>query len=94
VELRYLGHFHFALEAGHTGAGDHESLAQIELDAQARRRILESVDEVFTLFADWAEEVLRFAVAQHGDRLPLALPPSSYSAAANSEQMTGLSSVM
>lgn len=75
VELRYLGHFHFGLEAEHTGAGEHESLARIELDEETRRRTLELVDEVFGLFEDWAEEVLRFANAQLGDRLPLTLPP-------------------
>ena len=94
VELRYLGHFHSALEAGHTGAGDHESLAQIELDEQTRRKTLASVDEVFALFADWAEEVLRYALAQLGDRLPLALscpPPNN---ASRAEHMTKLSSVM
>jgi hypothetical protein len=61
VELRYLGHFHFNLEAEHTGAGDHESLAEIELDDATRQRTLEMVGEIFDLFEDWAEEVLRFA---------------------------------
>jgi hypothetical protein len=94
VELRYLGHFHSALEAGHTGAGDHESLAQIELDARTQRKILEMVDEVFGLFADWAEEVLRFAVAQLDDQRPLTLPPSPHPAVANAEHMNRLSPVM
>jgi hypothetical protein len=93
VELRYLGHFHFALEAGHTGAGDHKSLARIVLDEQTRRRTLAMVDEVFELFADWAEEVLRFAVAQLGDELPLTLPSPS-TVAANSEHLAELSPVM
>ncbi|HYG11758.1 MAG TPA: hypothetical protein VD835_17560 [Pyrinomonadaceae bacterium] len=61
IELRYLGHFHANLEAEHTGAGDHESLARIELDDATRQRTLEMVGEVFDLFDDWAEEVLRFA---------------------------------
>lgn len=95
VELRYLGHFHSALEAGHTGAGDHESLAQIELDEPTQRKTLASVDEVFALFSDWAEEVLRFAITQLGDRLPLTLPsPSPHSVAASSEQVDRLSAVM
>lgn len=93
TELRYLGHFHSALEAGHTGAGDHESLAQIELDELTRRRTLEMVHEVFDLFADWAEEVLRFAIAQLSDKLPLPLMPPP-NAAANSEHLTKLSPVM
>jgi hypothetical protein len=94
AELRYLGHFHSALEAGHTGAGDHESLALIELDAGARRKTLASVDEIFDLFSDWAEEVLRFAVAQLGDRMPLTLPPSPHPAVAASERLAQLSPVM
>jgi hypothetical protein len=95
VELRYLGHFHTALEAAHTGAGDHESLAQIELDEQTRRRAVEMVDEVFALFSDWAEEVLRFAIAQLGDRMPLTIPSSSpNSVAAGSEQVDRLTAVM
>ena len=66
IELRYLGHFHLSLEAEHTGAGDHESLARIELDDETRRRTVEMVDEIFRLFEDWAEEVLRFAVSRIG----------------------------
>jgi hypothetical protein len=97
VELRYLGHFHFNLEAEHTGAGDHESLARIELDDETRRRTLEIVDEVFGLFADWAEEVLRFAVARLSDTLSveftLPLPPPPQ-AASNTGRLTKLSSVM
>jgi hypothetical protein len=62
VELRYLGHFHTDLEAEHAGAGDHDSLAGIELDDETRRGALQMVDEIFRLFEDWSEEVLRFAV--------------------------------
>jgi hypothetical protein len=93
VELRYLGQFHSALEAGHTGAGDHQSLARIELDEQTRRRALELVDEVFALFGDWAEEVLRYAVAQLGDQLPLTLPPP-HAPVTDSARLTQLNSVM
>jgi hypothetical protein len=64
VELRYLGHFHFNLEAEHTGAGDHESLARIELDDETRQKTLAMVREIFALFAAWADEVLRFAGAR------------------------------
>jgi hypothetical protein len=70
VELRYLGHFHSNLEAAHTGAGDHESLARVGLDAATRRRTLEMVNEVFDLFDDWAAEVLRYAEAQLNRRTP------------------------
>lgn len=94
MELRYLGSFHTALEAAHTGAGDHQSLARIELDEPTRRRCLEMVDEVFALFSDWAEEVLRFAVARLGDRMLLRLPPSPPSPVAASGRFSELSSVM
>jgi hypothetical protein len=93
TELRYLGHFHSALEAGHTGAGDHESLARIELDEETRQRTVEMVNEVFGLFGDWAEEVFRFAITQLSAKLPLALAPSP-TTASDSEYMTKLSSVM
>jgi hypothetical protein len=93
TELRYLGHFHFGLEAEHTGAGDHESLARIELDERTQRRTLEMVDEVFDLFEDWAEEVLRFAHAQLGDRLTLRLMPPP-AAASNPAHWAQLSPVM
>lgn len=66
VELRYLGHFHAGLEANHTGAGDHEALARVEMDAAAERRALEMVNEVFDLFDEWAAEVLRFAESRLG----------------------------
>ncbi len=73
VELRYLGHFHMNLEAEHTGAGDHEALAHIELDVETRRRTIQMVDEIFGLFEEWAEEVFRFAVARIGDGLPMPM---------------------
>ncbi|MDQ1591372.1 MAG: hypothetical protein QOG71_1999 [Pyrinomonadaceae bacterium] len=82
VELRYLGHFHFNLEAEHTGAGDHDALAQIELDDATRRRTLEMVGEVFDLFEDWADEVLRFAETQLSKRTPMLAPPAAAAAAA------------
>lgn len=69
-ELRYLGHFHFNLEAEHTGAGDHEALARIDLDDVTRQRTLHMVNEIFALFEDWADEVLRFAATQLEDALP------------------------
>ena len=70
TELRYLGHFHFNLEAEHTGAGDHASLEHIELDEVTRRRAVQIVNEIFALFEDWADEVLRFAATQLDDALP------------------------
>ncbi len=76
VELRYLGHFHFDLEAAHTGAGDHEALARIELDRATERRILRMVDEIFGLFEAWADEVLSFAEARTAAR------PAAFRAAA------------
>jgi hypothetical protein len=68
VELRYLGHFHSGLEAAHTGAGDHEALARVRLEPTARLEAVRMVNEVFDLFEDWADEVLRFALARTGRR--------------------------
>ncbi|HEX8072562.1 MAG TPA: hypothetical protein VF546_21620 [Pyrinomonadaceae bacterium] len=89
VELRYLGHFHFNLEAEHAGAGDHDALARIELDEETRQKALALVREIFALFADWADEVLRYAEAQLGQtaRVPRALQAA---AAANSARLSGL----
>ena len=92
VELRYLGHFHANLEAEHTGVGDHESLARIELDDATRQRTIEMVEEVFTLFEAWADEVLRFAEAQLNNRPRMSLPPQT--AARQTGRLTQLGSVM
>lgn len=73
VELRYLGHFHAELEAAHEGAGNHESLLQVELSEAETRRGVEMVAEVFALFEDWADEVLRFAAARLTRRDALAV---------------------
>ncbi|HEV2801971.1 MAG TPA: hypothetical protein VGW12_15955 [Pyrinomonadaceae bacterium] len=71
VELRYLGHFHFNLEAEHTGAGDHDSLMHISLDDTTRRTTIEMIHEVFDLFADWATEVHRFAETRLHHNAPM-----------------------
>lgn len=75
IELRYLGHFHYDLEAEHTGAGDHEALAHIELDATTRHEAIEMVGEIFDLFEAWAGEVLRFAETRLSARPPIFTPP-------------------
>lgn len=92
IELRYLGHFHANLEAEHTGAGDHELLLQVELDDETRRRTVEMVEEIFALFEDWADEVLRYAYAQLSNRKTLVMPPQT--ATMNSEALTKLPTVM
>ncbi|HEV2763801.1 MAG TPA: hypothetical protein VGV38_12545, partial [Pyrinomonadaceae bacterium] len=58
----------------HTGAGDHDSLARIELDEETRRSTVRMVEEIFDLFEDWAEEMLRYAAAHLADGV-LAAPP-------------------
>ena len=69
VELRYLGHFHFNLEAEHAGAGDHDALARVALSDEEARRAVEMVEEIFALFEDWADEVLRFAASRLSRRV-------------------------
>jgi hypothetical protein len=90
VELRYLGHFHSNLEAEHTGAGDHESLAHIEMDEESRRAALAMVSEVFGLFEEWAGEVLRYAEAQLSNRQTVP----ALAAVPDSEHLTELAPVM
>jgi hypothetical protein len=94
VELRYLGHFHAGLEAGHSGAGDHESLAHIVLDDQTRRRALRLVEQVFGLFHDWADEVLRFATTQPAARPAAPAPLVAAAAAGNTGRLLRPAQVM
>jgi len=63
VELRYCGDFHLQLESGHVMAEEHRALAAIELTAEARAHAMEAVELVFRWFADWSDELLRFARA-------------------------------
>ena len=60
-ELRYLGEFHFKLESGHAMNSEHAELAAIELHGDARGAALLAANQVFDLFEDWTEELLRFA---------------------------------
>lgn len=61
VELRYCGDFHFRLESGHAMNNEHAQLARIVLDVPTRADAIERVDQVFTWFADWTHELLRYA---------------------------------
>ena len=77
VELRYCGDFHFQLESGHAMNNDHAELARIALDPDARADAIQRVEQVFAWFADWTDELLRYALAQqqgapaHADRAAL-----------------------
>jgi hypothetical protein len=68
-ELRYLGQFHFARDAGHAMQGlDHEVLESIQLTDLERVRCLDLCFRVFDLFADWSIELLAYAknaIANH-----------------------------
>jgi hypothetical protein len=61
IELRYCGSFHFDLESGHSAGSDHAAISAIELDDLARERCLYLVDEVFSLFEAWTQELLNYA---------------------------------
>ena len=60
-ELRYCGEFHFQLESGHAMNNDHAELAQIVLDPASRADAHDRVEQVFAWFADWTDELLRYA---------------------------------
>jgi hypothetical protein len=61
VELRYCGLHHFNLESGHAIGADHHELGGIELDPATYARCLRYVEDVFALFTQWTQELLRFA---------------------------------
>lgn len=61
IELRYCGEFHFRLESGHAAGSDRIEIAEIPLDAATESQCLWLVDEVFTLFTAWTDELLNYA---------------------------------
>jgi hypothetical protein len=62
-QLRYCGHFHFALESGHAVGADHQALTSIALTDRTRADCIAMVDEVFAEFEAWTHELLRYAQA-------------------------------
>lgn len=75
VERRYCGEFRFQLESGYAMNGDHAALARIQLDEASRSWTLAAVDEVFSEFAAWTEELLHFSLALRDEGQ--AAPPQS-----------------
>ncbi len=69
IELRYCGEFHFALESGHAAGSDRLEISEIQLDETTQARCLFLVDEVFTLFEAWTQELLAYAT-KNTVRLP------------------------
>lgn len=61
VELRYCGNHHHALESGHAVSIDHQEIAAIELDQASLQRCQLWVEQVFSLFEDWTNELLAYA---------------------------------
>jgi hypothetical protein len=61
VELRYCGLHHFTLESGHAIGADQRELGGIELDPDTHARCVRAVEDVFALFTQWTQELLRFA---------------------------------
>ena len=64
VRLKFYGQFHFDVDSNHTLHAEAILLAGIELDAETRARTLGMVAEVFRLFTDWMEELLRIAMKE------------------------------
>lgn len=62
-QLHYYGPFHFELEADNAAASARKPLAGIALIDSERARCKWMVDEVFTAFAAWTHELLRYALA-------------------------------
>jgi hypothetical protein len=61
LQLRYCGEFHFSLESGHSVGSDRIEIAEIPLDEPTKARCIFLVDEVFSLFEDWTNELLCYA---------------------------------
>lgn len=72
TELRYCGEFHFNLESGHAMNNEHAELARISIDEATRKDAIERVDQVFELFAEWIDELLRYARQVNAEAIPLA----------------------
>ena len=74
--LHYSGSHHVHLESEPGVGSDHRGRAAMEVDQAAYDRCLCFVDEVFEVFAQWAQELLRFA-ASHKNALPRPMLHSS-----------------
>lgn len=60
----YFGEFHFNLETGHA-MGEHdgeEYIEQIELTDAQRQEAYEMVKKIFSIFTDWTNELLTYAL--------------------------------
>lgn len=76
----YFGEFHFNLETGHA-MGEHEGeeyLEQIELTDVQRQEAYEMVKKIFSIFTDWTNELLTYALKrieeeEHSQELSSAL---------------------
>lgn len=61
IRLPFCGDHHLTMETGHSIGSDHRLLADIELDDDARTRILGLVDQAFVAFSEFIEELSRHA---------------------------------
>lgn len=78
VEFRYLGDHHLGKETGHAMGSDHKILVNIVLDEKERQEMLALVEKVFSSFAEWTEELLRYAKAHPAPgpaQMPRVAPP-------------------
>jgi hypothetical protein len=61
IRLPFSGDHHLSMETGHTIGSDHRVFAEIELSDEARARVLGSVDAAFSAFAEFMDELSRYA---------------------------------
>jgi len=63
-EYRFFGSYHFNKETGHTITNDPNiDYANIRLTAQQMQTALFAVDQVFAMFTEWTNELLRYSLA-------------------------------
>jgi hypothetical protein len=64
VRLKFYGQFHFDVDSNHTLHAEEGLLASVELDAETRTQTMAMVAEIFRLFSDWMDALLRIAMKE------------------------------
>ncbi|MGB7412734.1 MAG: hypothetical protein WA902_00860 [Thermosynechococcaceae cyanobacterium] len=80
-DYQYFGEFHLQLETGHTcgGLSFEQGIEEIILELSEFEHAIILIQNVFNIFTNWTEELLRFAKSQSNSKSDeLDLPESSF----------------